>query len=456
MSPRRCRQSIPCARLHWPAASPITSTGPARLTEAVAAYRQAAAAAQAIFANDEAIRCCRRALALLAAAGEAHTPAVQALQEQLGDILYLVARYDEADAVLRQALASVHDADPLTQIRLQRKIANTLRDRYRYDEALQTLVAALAVLDWDVSGARLDAPVQEQPPAVPPDWFAEWLQLHMEMLSIYYWCGRVDEGIALCDRIQPVVARSGTVGQQANLMGQRAALELRRSRFVTSDQTLALIRNVLAARLEAGPPATIPAAHFQLGFFLLWHGDDDEAETELQTSLQRAEETGDLNLQARCLTYLTIFYRRRGLVAETRRTAARALAVAARVGMHEYEGLAKANLAWLAWTDGDWPAVEQLGQEALAAWALAPAVVASMAFAWTAHWPLLAAAVAQQAYGRALDHVAALLDPRLQRMPENLVAALEGARQAGAQADGAGLRTQLAGALALAQQAHLL
>ena len=39
--------------------------------EAVAAYRQAAAAAQAIFANDEAIRCCRRALALLAAAGEA-------------------------------------------------------------------------------------------------------------------------------------------------------------------------------------------------------------------------------------------------------------------------------------------------------------------------------------------------------------------------------------------------
>ena len=124
--------------------------------------------------------------------------------------------------------------------------------------------------------------------------------------------------------------------------------------------------------------------------------------------------------------------------------------------MHEYEGLAKANLAWLAWTDGDWPAVEQLGQEALAAWALAPAVVASMAFAWTAHWPLLAAAVAQQADGRALDHVAALLDPRLQRMPENLVAALECACQAGVQADAAGLRTQLAGALALAQQAHLL
>ena len=70
-----------------------------QITEAVAAYRQAAVAAQAIFANDEAIRCCRRALALLAVAGEADTPAGQALQEQLGDILYLVARYDEADAV---------------------------------------------------------------------------------------------------------------------------------------------------------------------------------------------------------------------------------------------------------------------------------------------------------------------------------------------------------------------
>ena len=74
--------------------------------EAVASYRQAAAAAQAIFANDEAIRCCRRALALLAAAGEARRLQRYALQEQLGDILYLVARYEEADAVLRQALAS--------------------------------------------------------------------------------------------------------------------------------------------------------------------------------------------------------------------------------------------------------------------------------------------------------------------------------------------------------------
>ena len=239
----------------------------------------------------------------------------------------------------------------------------------------------------------------------------------MEILSIYYWHGQLAEGIALCDLIQPELARSGTVGQQASLAGQRALLELRRSRYVTSDQTLDLMRTVMAARLEAGPPAAIPAAHFQLGFFLLWHGDHDEAETELQTSLQRAEQTGDLNLQARCLTYLTILYRQRGLVDETLRCAAGALAVAAKVGMHEYEGLAKANLAWLAWTDGDWPAVEQLGQAALAAWALAPALLASTAFAWTAHWPLLAAAVAQQAYGRAFDHVAALLDPRLQRCP---------------------------------------
>jgi predicted dehydrogenase len=124
----------------------------------------------------------------------------------------------------------------------------------------------------------------------------------------------------------------------------------------------------MAARLAAGPPTAIPATHFQLGFVLLWHGDLDEAETEMETGLHTAEQMGDLNLQARCLTYLAILQRRRGALNAARRFAERSLAVAARVGMHEYEGLAKANLAWLAWRDNDFSAAEALGAEAMKAW----------------------------------------------------------------------------------------
>ena len=172
----------------------------------------------------------------------------------------------------------------------------------------------------------------------------------------------------------------------------------------------------------------------------------------MQTSLHLAEQTGDLSLQARCLTYLTMISRRRGQVEETRRYAARSFDVATAASMLEYQGMARANQAWLACCAQDWRAVEELGQAALAFWRQAGGVPGATVFAWAAHWPLLAAAVHREVHDRALDHVTALLDPHLQRMPDPLIAALERAHQAGGQPDVDALRAHLRRTLELAQQ----
>src|SRR5436305_1206896 len=79
-----------------------------------------------------------------------------------------------------------------------------------------------------------------------------------------------------------------------------------------------------------------PYHRFALAFPLLWHGDLDEAEEHMKAALALTERTGDVSLQARCLTYLTILYRKRGQVEEARRSATRSLAVALAADMPEY------------------------------------------------------------------------------------------------------------------------
>ncbi len=276
--------------------------------------------------------------------------------------------------------------------------------------------------------------------------------MNIETLQIHYWTGQVAGGFALLDHLRPTVERCGSLAQQTHLLQQRALLALRRDRYAVSEETLATARAVFAAHQQIGNPAVLPAAHFQFGFFLLWHGDLDEAAEQMQTSLHLADLTGDLSLQARCLTYLTVIARRHGQAEAARDYAGRSFDVATLAGMPEYQGMARANQAWLAWRSQDWQAVEELGKAALACWLQAKGVPGATVFAWAAHWPLLAAAVFQGAYDRAADPVAALLDPRLQQMPDPLITLLDRARRAAEQPAGADLYTSLHRALEVAQQ----
>jgi tetratricopeptide (TPR) repeat protein len=410
---------------------------------AVPYYRHAADAARQLYANLDAIRYCRRALALLEGPA-APSPALAAeLHERLGDILHWTARYDEARVAFQQAVAAIPAAESVSQAQLHRKIGNSWRDQYRYPEAL------LAYADAE----RALGAVPSEP---SPEWWQAWIQVQLEINLVHYWLGQVSESDRLRVRLQPAVEQHGTPGQRAVYFQNIVWIEFRRNHSVATAETVALIKAALAAQQETGNQAGIPAAQFGVGFALLWSGDPQGAMDSLQMALRQAEQTGDMSLQARCLTYLTVALRQCLQIEETQRYAERSLEVATAAHMPEYIAIAKANQAWAAWHVGDLIQTQELGRAALELWRQLPVGHASAPFQWLALWPLIARALRDGELSLAVDHARALLDPTQQRVPDALSASLERATQAWESGAPESARAVLHQSLALAQQMRYL
>jgi len=82
-------------------------------------------------------------------------------------------------------------------------------------------------------------------------------------------------------------------------------------------------------------------------------GKFDLAEKWISDPFKLTGQTGDIVLESRRLTYLTVIHRRRGKVETARCYAERSLSSAASPRMIEYVGMAKGNLAWVTLRDGD-------------------------------------------------------------------------------------------------------
>jgi tetratricopeptide (TPR) repeat protein len=226
----------------------------------------------------------------------------------------------------------------------------------------------------------------------------------------------------------------------------------RRDRYVVSVETLTYCQTALAISQESENLAEIAWARFMLGFSQLWFGHLDEAEKQMQEALELARRTGDVVHQSRCLTYLTVLYRKRGLLDETRQYVSRSLAAARVARMLEYTGMAQANRAWLAWREGDLAQAEADGCAALELWRQLPASHSSCAFQWTALWPLIAVAVAQDQVVEASKCLHGLLESTQQRLPGDLETAVGLAARAFEKADAETARIHLAQAIELAQE----
>jgi hypothetical protein len=159
--------------------------------------------------------------------------------------------------------------------------------------------------------------------------------------------------------------------------------------------------------------------------------------------------TGDVTLQARCLAYLLIVARRRGLGGEMVALAQRCLAVAGPARMLNYVGAAEAGLAWVAWRAGATAEAGRLARAALASWARFEQV---NPLQWQALWPLLGLALERDEVAEAIDHAGALLRPEQQALPDAVAGPLAAglAAWAGGQAAAAG--AHLAQALATARR----
>ncbi len=363
--------------------------------------------AQLVYAHKDAVKLYRQALELI----EGNPLLVARVNERLSDSLHLSGHYEEARVNYESALSQISSEDRIWRSRLHRNIALTWTRQHRYDDALGALETAEATIG--------------QPHTEPsPEWQQEWIQAKLDRVMVYYWQGNVGKMVELINEIKPMVEKEAKPFQRAEFFLCLVAAMLRRDRYVASDETVANALAAVAASKESGDGREICWATFWLGFSRLWRGDYAEAERDLTNTLQMAERYGDLIIQARCHTYLTILHRKRGLLEEAKLDALRALEVATAARMPEYIAMAKANLAWVEWRQKNLGEAESNARSAME---MLQKVPQGQIFAWTAAWPLVAVALSQEKLAEAVHHARSMLEATQQPLPEELNTAVKGA-----------------------------
>ena len=241
-------------------------------------------------------------------------------------------------------------------------------------------------------------------------------------MAAFYFTGDLERLSSLADEASPLVERAGTEQQRGIFAAHYLGLAFRRERYRVSPETVAYAREHRRRLHESGDGDLVREAEFQLGFALLWAGDLDEAQRHLQQCADLAEPSRDHSHLVRALTYLAVLHRLRGEVQQARAQADRAIEQANLAHLPGYVAAGKGTLAWAAFRDGDQARAESHAREALELWK-APS---AFPFEWLARWPL--ALVAWNAgpgqFGEATEHLAQMLDPRQQRLPEALTAAM--------------------------------
>ena len=381
-------------------------------------HGRAAERSRAAYANGEAIRHYQAALHeadLLARSGAAAPPALHTLHEGLGDVLALTGRQAEARAAYEGAPPHPVAAGETNRARLLRKVGTSWQTHHEHERALAAYQAAEAALDALTTRS--------------PAWWSEWLQIQMDRCSVHYWRNEIEASAAIVARVRPVLEERATAPLRVQFYRTLLQMRLNADRYLSSVEAVGFARAGLAACREIGTEREVGVARFTLSTVLLWHGALDEAEREMLPTLAGIERLGDAVLLSRCLSYLTMLYRQRRAVAETRAAAERTLSAAETAGMKEYLGVARANLGWCAWQLGRQDEGAREGEAALALWR---ELRLAFPFEWMARLPLAEVALAEGGVEIAREHARAVLDPQQQRLPDALAEALSAAVAAGA------------------------
>ena len=231
------------------------------------------------------------------------------------------------------------------------------------------------------------------------EWLATWIALQQGRITTLYWLGETDELEAVVQRVRPVVEERGTATQRGELFAALTILALRRDVYVAAPLTVEYARAALEAALEGGHRETIAWRRFSLGFALLWAGRLDEAEALFAEALAEADRMGEARLRSRCTTYLLVAARKRGDVQAVSRELASVIEAARAAKLPEYEAIALANQAWVAWRSGDLEGVVEAGRAALDAWQSLPI---RYWYDWMALWPMVAVAAGRDEWDDAI------------------------------------------------------
>jgi tetratricopeptide (TPR) repeat protein len=230
------------------------------------------------------------------------------------------------------------------------------------------------------------------------------------------------------DKMAHAMARCALPPLRGAYSWLKISIAMRQERYLISTETMRMFFDSLAMFKALGDPDMTAQLEWGVGAALLFRGDLDAAEEHMQAGLALTKRTGNLIPQTWILTWLSVLYRVRDQAELAREYALRGIQTATTTQVLENAALAMGTLAWLAWREGDVAEAMKQGRAALEIWDQTPFVYA---FHWTALFPLLALAVAQEQIPEALDHAQALLHPQQQKLPESLEAALAAVIQAG-------------------------
>lgn len=365
-------------------------------------YEQAAQIARGLYALPQAIKLLEQAIRLLEPKPTSERLRAR-LYEQLGEILLIGGQYEVSRQYLSIALQHLEPNDTIARVRLLRLTAQTWSAQQRLSETEEAIENALVVL------GNLP-PIDPASPLVH-----EWLDIRLQQLECLYFRNQPDEMEAICKLLDRPLKQSGTLGQQANFYILRADLNNRRQRYRVTAETVQNVRHALDLAEQTNDPLFIARKHFSLGFDLLWYGDRKGAITQLEKALLQAEKLGATYVQDRALAYLSIAYRMAGSQEKVNELAQRGLASAEAEHNPIYQGIALANLAWLAYHQGDLEKVEKLAENALQLWGYG-----DYPFEWLADFPLAATQMKRGDTLRAQERLAATLRPTQQRLPNDL------------------------------------
>lgn len=384
-------------------------------------YRMAGENARKIYANQRALQYYQQAIALYQAgeAGSSHSEITAelpgCLYEELGDVLALVGKFQEARAAYEHALSQGVSSEALWRAQVYRKISAVLIQEYQRQQALDALDLAEQALGLSPEEGLL---TERQ----------EWIQIQLARSNTLYWLNQPEEMDAIHRRICSLVDVDGRLDQQAELLDQQLMARFRHERYRLSAETVETARRRLALVNKLGVPYDIGWAQFHMGFALLWYGDPLAARKWLELCYAAAMRMGARLLEVRSLTYLSIASRQLGDAQSLREQSLRLYELAKDVGEFHYQGISLANQGWLAWREGDYERAEQLCASAKEIWRQKGGGI----FHWLAEWVLLAVAVARQDLLVAEECALALLnnDSLVQPILDPVARRLEEALQA--------------------------
>ncbi len=457
-------------RLHGRAAWALEAMSETRLGEVAAVLgRHFAAAGEAeravhyfemagdhaitAFANDEAISSFWSALEIAdreRAGSEVMTRAAAAMRAKLAQLFWRTGRRGDGRKVLSEAIELAGPGDIVQTARLYVLLGQMEIDEQRYDAAAAAYDSAeqlLGVQHWENDEAAA----------------AQWLEVMVVGRAQLHLHRKEPElALAVLDAARPVLEARGADPHKhlyyRHLAWQRA-LECR---WRIDEEIISNGRRAVAAASAGGDesnwyrekgPSSAWAALF-LGFFLMLHDEQQEAEELLQSSLSMAERSGDVILRASSLFCLSIAAVRRHDVEAVRSLAPQTAEVREVVGWPVFVCAAKACFAWLAWQDGHPQEVLARANEAALLW---PSALGSLTFCkWLYLWPLVALHLDGGQVALAVECGREMLAPSQQRFPNELEEMVISACAAWEKGDAELAKEKLAEALPVAHELHYL